>query len=82
MKTFWVVPALLLAAALPVSAEPPSSDRYSQALDLAHSKASREVVEILWELVREQPEHPQAEQALIRIASIFDSSSSSGRART
>ena len=29
-------------------------------------------VEILWKLVQEQPEHPQAERALIRIASICE----------
>ena len=72
MQLLWVVPVLFLALGAPSSAQPSSSDRYSQLSGLVQAAAPKEEAEILWKLVQEQPEHPQAERALMRIASICE----------
>ncbi len=72
MHPLWVVPLLFVALGAPVSAQPPSSDRYSQLPEPVRGASPEEEVKILWKLVEEQPEHPQAERALIRIASICE----------
>jgi len=72
MQPLWVVPVLFLALAAPVAAEPPASGRHSQPPDRVQGAAPKGELEILWKLVQKRPEDPQAQRALIRIASICE----------
>lgn len=71
MQPLWIIPVALIAIA-PASTEPPPSERNSPVRERARVSVPEEEVATLWALVREQPEDPQAERALIRIASICE----------